>query len=164
MDRVLRLPSVLLTGVFVLGAASAARADITAFIGTNTTPESRLARGFAVGAGLLIIGFEFEYSASSENTTSPVAPALKSGMGNVLLQTPIAIAGFQPYFTAGAGIYHETLGAFEETGFGLNTGGGVKVSLAGPVRLRIDYRVFKLGDSALYTPAHRIYAGLNLKF
>jgi opacity protein-like surface antigen len=163
MDRVLRLRRVVLTAVFLFVAASAARADITAFIGTNTTPESRLARGFAVGAGLLIVGFEFEYSASSENTTSPVAPALKSGMGNVLLQTPF-IGGFQPYFTTGAGIYHETLGALEETGFGLNTGGGVKVSLAGPVRLRIDYRVFKLGDSALYSPAHRIYAGLNLKF
>jgi hypothetical protein len=163
MDRVLRLRRVVLTAVFLFVSASPARADITAFIGTNTTPESRLARGFAVGAGLLIVGFEFEYSASSENTTSPVAPALKSGMGNVLLQTP-SIGGFQPYFTTGAGIYHETLGALEDTGFGLNTGGGVKVSLAGPVRLRIDYRVFKLGDSALYSPAHRIYAGLNLKF
>jgi hypothetical protein len=38
------------------------------------------------------------------------------------------------------------------------------VNLIGPIRLRIDYRVFKLGDGALYTPAHRIYAGLNLKF
>jgi hypothetical protein len=44
-----------------------------------------------------------------------------------------------------------------------NTGGGVKVSLAGPLRLRVDYRVFKLGSGALYSPAHRIYAGLNLK-
>jgi hypothetical protein len=40
----------------------------------------------------------------------------------------------------------------------------VKVTLAGPIRLRVDYRVFKLGSGALYTPAHRIYAGLNLKF
>ena len=41
---------------------------------------------------------------------------------------------------------------------------GVKMSLAGPLRLRVDYRVFKLGSGALYSPAHRIYAGLNLKF
>ncbi len=38
------------------------------------------------------------------------------------------------------------------------------MTLVGPVRLRVDYRVFGLGDGALYSPAHRIYAGLNLKF
>ena len=50
------------------------------------------------------------------------------------------------------------------TGFAPNSGGGVKVNLAGPVRLRVDYRVFKLGSGALYSPAHRVYAGINLKF
>jgi hypothetical protein len=34
----------------------------------------------------------------------------------------------------------------------------------GPLRLRVDYRAFKLGSGALYSPAHRGYAGLNLKF
>jgi len=72
--------------------------------------------------------------------------------------------GFQPYFTTGGGVYNETLGAHDETGIAVNTGGGVKVSLAGPVRLRVDYRVFKLGSGALYSPSHRIYAGVNLKF
>jgi hypothetical protein len=85
-------------------------------------------------------------------------------MGNVLLQTPFAILRLQPYFTTGGGVYRERLGNREETGFGLNTGGGVKISLAGPLRLRLDYRVFKLGNDALYSPSHRFYAGLNLKF
>ena len=92
------------------------------------------------------------------------APSLKSGMGNVLLQTPIAILRLQPYFTTGGGVYRERLGSREQTGFGLNTGGGVKISLVGPLRLRLDYRVFKLGSDALYSPSHRFYAGLNLKF
>ena len=61
------------------------------------------------------------------------------------------------------GIYQEQLGARSDTGVGLNTGGGVKVSLVGPIRLRVDYRVFKLGSGALNSPAHRFYAGLNLK-
>lgn len=153
-----------IVALFVL-FASPARADITAFIGANTTPDNRLARGVAVGTGLLIVGFEFEYSATSESTTTtPLAPSLKSGMGNLLLQTPIAVLGFQPYFTAGAGIYREALASHHDTGFGVNTGGGVKISLVGPLRLRVDYRVFKLGSGALYSPAHRVYAGLNLKF
>ena len=85
-------------------------------------------------------------------------------MGNVLLQTPFPVAGFQPYVTAGGGIYNESLGAHSDTNFGTNAGGGVKLTLIGPLRLRVDYRVFKLGSGALNSPAHRIYAGLNLNF
>lgn len=146
----------------VLGSTHAF-ADITGFIGTNTTPENRRATGFAVGGGLLVVGFEFEYAASPESAPDR-APSLNTGMGNVLLQTPVAIFGFQPYFTTGGGIYHESLDTFSQTGFGLNTGGGVKISLAGPVRLRVDYRIFNLGGEALESPAHRFYVGLNLKF
>ncbi len=43
-------------------------------------------------------------------------------------------------------------------------GAGVKIRLAGPLRLRVDYRAFRLGSGAIYSPAQRIYAGLNLKF
>jgi opacity protein-like surface antigen len=75
----------------------------------------------------------------------------------------VAIFGVQPYFTTGAGLYRETLGTHQDTSFGFNTGGGVKITLIGPLRLRVDYRVFKLGSDALYSPAHRIYVGLNLK-
>jgi hypothetical protein len=32
------------------------------------------------------------------------------------------------------------------------------------VRVRLDYRVFKLGSSALVSTSHRIYAGINLAF
>jgi opacity protein-like surface antigen len=148
----------------VLSAIAApARADVTGFVGVNTTPANRLSRGVAAGLGFLIVAFEFEYAETSGDT-SALAPSLKTGMGNVLLQLPVPVFGFQPYFTAGAGIYKEELGAHSDTDFGLNTGGGVKVSLIGPLRLRVDYRVFKLGSGALYSPAHRIYAGLNLTF
>ena len=91
-------------------------------------------------------------------------PSLKTGSGNVLLQTPIAIFGVQPYVTTGAGFYSETLGTRTDRGLGYNTGGGVKIALVGPLRVRVDYRVFNLGSGALYSTAHRIYAGLNLKF
>jgi len=127
------------------------------------SPSSRQARGGALGFGLVIIGFELEYAAAPDDP-SAAAPSLKTGSANVLLQTPIAIMGVQPYFTTGGTVDRETLGTHQDTSGGLNTGGGVKISLAGPVRLRLDYRVFKLGSGALTSPAHRIYAGLNLKF
>jgi opacity protein-like surface antigen len=152
-------------------SAVPARADITAFIGANTTPANRQVRGAAVSIGLIVVAFEFEYAFTPDDPRAN-APSLTTGMGNLVLQSPVPFLGFQPYFTTGGGIYRETLsdgsiaGAVlhQDTGFGLNTGGGVKVSLAGPIRLRVDYRVFKLGSGALYSPAHRVYAGLNLKF
>ncbi|HVC20260.1 MAG TPA: hypothetical protein VNE16_09290 [Vicinamibacterales bacterium] len=143
--------------------ARPALADATAFIGASPTPTSRQARGFAVGFGMAVLGFEFEYSSILQDAQQG-APSVQTGMGNVLLQTPTAILGFQPYITAGAGVYHEALGAATETNFGLNTGGGVKLSLVGPLKLRVDYRIFTLAGSALQPHPQRIYAGLTLSF
>ena len=44
-------------------------------------------------------------------------------------------------------------------------GGGVKMNLLGPLRLRLDYRVFTLrGSDVRHSKPQRFYAGLNLKF
>ena len=152
-----------LTGALTLFGAIPAYADLTGFIGTNTTPENRMTRGFSVGAGLLLIGFEFEYANTAEDVDERL-PSLKTYSGNLLLQTPFSILRMQPYFTTGAGISRERLDDDTDTGVALNTGGGVKVDLIGPLRVRVDYRVFRLGSDALYSPAHRLYAGINLKF
>jgi opacity protein-like surface antigen len=174
-DWPMRLPalrplvSILLAAAFVAIAATPARADLTGFIGSNTTPAARAARGFALGWGLLIVGAEFEYSNTSEDlTAAEAAPALKTYMFNGILQTPVPIARTQFYGTVGGGIYHETLSidaVHDQTSFGTNIGGGAKITLLGPLRLRLDYRVFNLrGGSARHTPVQRIYAGVNLKF
>jgi hypothetical protein len=155
--------AIALAGLIWLTVAAPALADVTAFVGATTTPANRQVRGAAVGFGLLIIGFEFEYANTTDDPTA-VAPSLTTGSGNVLLQPPSAFFGVQPYFTTGGGLYSETLGTRSDTGFALNTGGGAKISLAGPLRVRVDYRVFKVGSGALYSPAHRFYVGLNLKF
>ncbi len=153
----------LLACALLITTAGAASADVTAFIGGTVKPGTRLARGVAVGSGHLFLGFEFEYAQTSEDVADG-APGLKTGMGNVLLQTPTAILGLQPYFTTGAGVYREELGAATETNIGVNTGGGVKISLVGPVRARIDYRVFTLRGSPVEGTVQRLYAGVNLKF
>ena len=71
-------------------------------------------------------------------------------MCNGLLQTPVPIARMQFYATAGGGVYRETLD--DDVGdatSAINVGGGVKMTLVGPLRLRLDYRVFTLrGDAA----------------
>ena len=159
----MRHTRLLILTTMCLAAASPAFAAATPFIGTSTSPSNRTAKGFALGMGLLVIGFEFEYASTSEEP-SEAAPSLRTGMGNVLLQTPVAIFGFQPYWTAGAGAYRERLGDIQETHLGVNTGGGVKISLIGPVRARVDYRVFNLRGEPLHSTVHRVYAGANLVF
>lgn len=157
-----RVPALAITLLLTLLARPAA-ADLTAFLGTTTSPEARVLKGAAVGTGFLVLGFEFEY-ATTDADVAKLAPSLKTGMANALLQSPVPVLRMQPYFTTGLGLYRERLGTATDTGLGFNTGGGVKISLAGPLRLRLDYRVFKLGSDAVVSPSHRFYAGLNLKF
>jgi opacity protein-like surface antigen len=155
------LSAVLLVGL--LGIPSTAAADITAFLGVNPTPTNRLAKGFAVGTGLIIVGFEFEYAHSNEDV-SEGSPSLRTFMFNGLVQTPVPIAGMQFYGTAGGGVYRETLQDNSETNVGVNVGGGVKMSLIGPIRLRLDYRLATLKGDARHPKPQRFYAGLNFKF
>ena len=111
---------------------------------------------------MLVVGFEFEYANSSEDVTDGT-PSLRTTAGNVFVQT-FGLPGFQLYLTTGAGIYRERLGTDEETAALLNNGGGIKVNIAGPVRARVDYRVFNLKGNPRHDIVQRIYAGVNLAF
>jgi opacity protein-like surface antigen len=149
--------------LLLLAVPATAAADITAFLGANPTPVNRLVKGFAIGAGMVIVGFEFEYASTNEDLDD-LAPGLRTFMFNGLLQTPVPIAGMQFYGTIGGGGYRETLNDQSETNVGINVGGGVKMNLAGPLRLRFDYRLFTLQGDARHSKPQRFYAGLNVKF
>lgn len=165
MTRTSRYVARVLTLALVVLAASAApaRADITAFLGVSPTPQNHMLKGFGVGIGLLVVGFEFEFAQLSEDSLEQL-PGLKTYSGNVLVQTPIEVMGTQLYATAGAEGYRENLGAAQETYFGTNIGGGAKIRLLGPVRVRLDYRIFRLQGSPIHNTYQRFYAGANLKF
>lgn len=162
----------LLAGALLLVNAAPARADLTGFLARTSTPVARPAKGVAIGTGLLVVGFEFEYAATDEDLDVPpgpasVSPALKTFMFNGLLQTPVPIARMQFYGTMGGGVYRETLSTEpdgDRTNFGTNVGGGAKITLAGPLRLRVDYRIFSLRGTPRHTNVQRFYAGINLKF
>lgn len=156
-----RIVLLVLLASLVLPATAAA--DITAFIGLTPTPETRSARGFSFGFGLLIVGFEVEYANAIEDADEG-SPSLQTGSGNILIQTPVDIAGMQLYGTAGGGLYRERLLTEQETSLSTNVGGGAKIRLAGPLRLRLDYRIFRLRGDALYQTYQRFYAGANLAF
>ena len=123
-----------------------------------------MVRGFSAGAGFLIIGFEFEYANTAEDDEEPL-PGLRTFSGNLLLNTPgDLLGGVQLYATTGFGGYREELRDNSETNVAANIGGGAKIRLLGPLRLRLDYRVFKLQGSPLNSSYQRFYAGANLAF
>lgn len=147
----------------VLATTRHASADITAFLGVTPTPQNHGVRGFAFGFGLLVIGFEFEYAYAGDEEDEGV-PSLRTGLGNVLFQTPIEIMGTQFYATTGGGVYRERLLDLQETHLATNIGGGAKIRLAGPLRVRLDYRLLRLRGEPLHQTYHRFYAGANLAF
>jgi opacity protein-like surface antigen len=161
-----------LVTMMLLTTATDAAADLTAFIGAGSSPSSRLTTGASLGAGILIVGFEVEYAQTGADDdcfggSDVCAPSLRTGMINVLAQTPRGvIPRLQLYGTVGAGYFRERFESLDiqETGFGTNLGGGVKIDLAGPLRLRLDYRIFKLSGDAVYQTPQRFYAGANLAF
>jgi hypothetical protein len=137
-----------------------AAADATAFWGLSPTVSTRSTTGFAVGVSLLVVGFEFEYAHLNEDTPA-AAPGLGTGMFNAVVMTPTKM---QLYVTAGGGFYHESLATVGRTNVGINVGGGVKVPLAGPIRLRVDYRVMTLNGSPVTKTVQRLYFGGNIAF
>lgn len=156
-------PVIALTILFMAGSVRPAHADITAFLGLSPTPARHTVKGFSGGLSLLVVGFEVEFSDLGEDTLDAL-PGLKTYSGNVFVQTPVEVKGTQFYATAGGSGYRENLGTRQETHFGVNVGGGVKIRVLGPVRLRLDYRVFQLRGEPLYSTYQRFYAGANIAF
>lgn len=164
--RILAAP--LLALALLVALPSPARADVTAFLGfanrTASTSQKATSNqsmtGAAFGLGLIVVGFEVEGAVQAEDSVKQVA-GLKTGMANFVVQTPTGAA--QLYATAGAGLYHETLATYANTDLATNIGGGLKIDLTGPLRLRVDYRIIHLRGNNT-DPIQRLYVGANLKF
>lgn len=155
-----RLTAFVLVALALL--ATPAHADITLFTGSASSPSNRQTKGAALGMTLLVVGFEFEYATVNDDPVAG-APRVRTGMANAFVQPPMAFMGIRPYATTGVGIYQEQLPGATTRSVAFNSGGGVKVSLVGPLRARLDYRVFKLRNSST-SLFHRVYVGANLSF
>jgi opacity protein-like surface antigen len=143
--------------------APPAAADLTGFFGAATTPQTRPALGVAVGGSLVVVGWEIEYARATEDE-GDFAPAVTTFMGNVLAQNPVPLNGMTFYATVGAGVYREALGDESTVNVGTNLGGGVKIDISGPLRLRLDYRLFTFAGEPLHKTPQRFYAGLTITF
>ena len=152
----------LLALVLLLICSVPARADLTIFAGLQGAPVIRPTTGISLGFGVLLVGWEVEIARVTEELED-AAPSISAGTGSLYVQNPVPISGVQLYAIAGAGLYRERLGVFEQTDVHMALGGGAKISLAGPLKLRLDYRYFRLRD-AFAPDAQRLYAGLTLAF
>ena len=151
----------------MLGAAARPRSPISPrFSASARRPTTVSCRGLAVGSGLVVVGFEFEYADTKEDEVDRRAVAQDRHGATCCCRRRLPIGRFQPYFTIGGGLYRERVDATDrqETSFGSNIGGGVKMTLTGPLRLRFDYRLFNLRGDPLHSTVHRFYGGLNLAF
>lgn len=158
------LRPLLFAGLIVVLTALPARADLTVFAGLQNAPSIRPTTGISLGFGLLVVGWEVEVARVSEDLDDG-APGLAIGTGSIYVQNPIPIGGVQFYAIGGAGLYRERLDVldYRQTDVHLAVGGGAKIGLAGPLKVRLDYRIFRL-RGARESNAQRLYGGLALAF
>ena len=156
------LPVALLS-ILLWVAADRAFADMTLFAGSTTT-TARTTLGATLGLSLQPVGLEFEYGDTPADRRAG-NPALRTGLFNLVVGAPFPRVGrIRIYGTAGAGVYRESLAERTRTGLAASGGGGIYFRLAGPFRIRLDYRLFALRGDARHRPPRRAYAGLDVAF
>jgi hypothetical protein len=156
--------------VFVLMNPLSARADATVLWGLMSVDALRPSFGFSFGHRPSAVGFEIEYLSTLGQTT-PGDYSAGGAFASLIVQA-VTISNVQIFAVGGVGIWAEGF-AGKRTGVlnAGNVGGGVLVALAGPLRLRLDYRLFLLGkveEEGGIAPSRkhpqRIAAGLYFDF
>jgi hypothetical protein len=121
-----------------------ARADATVLVGLTSVDALRPSYGFSFGYRPSAVGFEIEYLSTTPGDYSA------GGIFASLIVQPVTISKVQIFAVGGVGVWGEGFAGGKRTGVlnAGNVGGGVLVPLAGPLRLRLDYRLFLLGEVA----------------
>jgi hypothetical protein len=159
----------------LLAGARPAMADATVFAGTIATGTQRRVVGGAFGffprATGGVTGFEVEVM----RTLGEAARGhydLDGGGASLIVQWNALSRRVKFFGLGGGGVYSGTIGENDQFGgvFAGHAGGGVKVAIAGPLNVRLDYRVYFL-SSTIESPARdidmrprRLAAGLALAF
>jgi len=141
---------------------TAAYADITAFLGAYLTPTRQPVQGVSAGFKILMAGVEFEVVRASEDVEAK-RPGIQEGSASVLAETPTGRVKL--YGLLGAGLYRDLVaGVAGDTKRSAHIGGGIKISLAGPIGLRVDYRLVSFSGRVEDKRQQRLYAGACLNF
>lgn len=153
----------------VLMTPASARADVTMLVGLTAVEGLRPSLAWSFGYRPSAVGVEVEYL-----STTPGDYTAGGIFGSVIV-VPVTIARAEVFVIGGVGVWGEGFDGGKRTGVltAANVGGGILLGLAGPLRLRIDYRLFRLGEVSkeeigAINPSRkypqRIAAGLSLRF
>lgn len=162
----------LLAAIVIMTPASA-RADGTVLLGLTSAGTLRPSFGFSFGYRPSAVGVEVEYL-STFPQQSPGGYSAGGIFGSVIVQ-PVTISHLEIFAVGGVGVWGEGFKGGKRTGVlnAGNVGGGVLVALAGPLKLRLDYRLFLLAEVSdaevgAIAPSRkhpqRIAAGLYFRF
>lgn len=149
----------------------AALADVTALAGVMTVDGARPAFVFSFTYCPSYAGFEMELTGTTRG--GGATHTVGGFFLNAFAQTGEVMPRTEFYGTGGLGLYGETApggsGSGEVTAKDL--GGGAKIWLAERLRLRLDYRIFLLGDApdasrgfVVHRSPQRLSAGLTVVF
>src|SRR5436305_5285903 len=126
-------------------------ADLTGFYGSNRAGEEhRRVKGFAIAKGGRVAAVEFEYAKTDEDNVL-FRPPLTTFMISTVAQSGTAKTRLRLYAVTGAGGYREELPTGSQSDLGFNYGAGVKLRLAGPLGVRLDYRRFSLRGTPTFS-------------
>src|SRR5690606_25954591 len=146
-----------------------ARADATVLIGLTSVDTVRPPFAFSFGYRPSAVGVEVEYL-----TTKPGDYSAGGSFGSVIVQR-LTIAQAHIFVVAGAGVWGAGFEAGKRTRLcsAVTVGGGALLHVTGPLKLRPDYRLFRLGEVSkeeigAISPSRkhpqRIAAGLSVRF
>jgi hypothetical protein len=134
-------------GALLFAVPGSARADVAILSGLMAVNGPRPAFSVAFGHAPSETGFEIEYLGTSGAGDSADRSVAGGIFINAIVQ-PVVIGNLQPFGIFGLGMWAETFG--DRTGTGAlgakDIGGGIKVRITDRLRLRLDYRLFLLGD------------------
>ena len=161
---------VLILALILAVPGGARAADVAVLLGPMAVGGARPAFGVAIGHAPSVAGFEIEFLSTLGGETASHSTA--GGIfGNLVVQ-PVVVGKLQFYAIVGLGVWGETFA--DDTGTGemgaKDIGGGMKVRIADHLRLRLDYRLFLLGDpdDASRLPStkrpQRVSVGLHVAF
>ncbi len=149
----------LLVPLIVLAGAPTAAAQtsgsMTVLTGVYSAARAKPAIGYAWGFGKAGGGGELEYAGTRGSGEEAGSITLAW-----FIPTPLKVRRSPVYGIAGFGAYADSHRAeLQET---IVAGMGTKVQVAGPIKLRIEYRLFLLRDA--FPPPRRLSAGLSVGF
>lgn len=135
-----------LVGALIIPNVVNAQLTGTAGVGLMPLDGLRTSYGVAFGYGGPIAGFEIEYAGTRGRPSSDHSSA--GGIFVNVIVHPVTKGRFHFFAIAGIGMWGEKFGDGRGTGAlgAKDLGAGVLVKIRNPLSLRLDYRMFFLGE------------------